>query len=111
MSESKPTVSPEVLELLREYARLNHAMMTGIGYDLEYNPQQAEDKHVRSGINSALVSHSALAKLLMAKGLITELEYWQAVIKELRNEVKSYEDKLESILEKRTGNRTKITLV
>lgn len=105
MSQNEPNI--EVKALIDEYNRLCHAMMTGVGYDLEYNRKQAEPKHVRSGINSALVSHSALAKLLMAKGLITDLEYWQAVVTEMDAEVKRYEASLEA----RTGGKTKIKLV
>jgi hypothetical protein len=107
MAENVPTPSPEILALIEEYNRLSHAMMTGVGYDLEYNRKQAEPKHVRAGINSALVCISALTKLFMAKGLISELEYWQALNAEMAAEVARYEASLEA----RTGGRTKVTLV
>jgi hypothetical protein len=97
----------EIDRLMAEYNRLAHAMQTGVGHVMQRDPKSTEPKMLRTGMNSALVSHSALVKLLFRKGVITELEYWTALVEEMRAEVQSYTDQLELML----GGKTKITLV
>jgi hypothetical protein len=99
--------SPEVQALIEEYDRLSHAMMTGVGHDVQLRPESTSAKHVRTGINAALVSHAALVRLLMEKRLITDVEYWRAAVEEMRREVERYEQ----ILSESTGGRTSIRLV
>jgi hypothetical protein len=54
--------------------------------------QALEPKHLRVGVNSALVEASALGMLLMQKGLVTPDEYYEALIRGWESEVKSYQD-------------------
>lgn len=51
-------------------------------------------KHLRVGVNSAMVDSSALAELLIAKGIITEDEYAEAIAAGMEREAKAYEDRL-----------------
>jgi hypothetical protein len=88
------------------YVELCHAMQTGVAYSMEKDPSERSAKHLRVGINSALANVAALADLLMAKGIFTEDEYWDAVIKRMEAEVKSYEDKLRELY----GGTAEITL-
>jgi hypothetical protein len=39
----------------------------------------ADAKHLRTGLNMAMSDHGALARLLVAKGIITEEEYLAAI--------------------------------
>jgi hypothetical protein len=71
-----------------------HAMQTGVAYELEKDPTSATPKHLRVGINSAMVNDAALAGLLIKKGIITEAEYADAVTSEMNREVERYQEKL-----------------
>lgn len=75
-----------------------HAMQTGIAYIMEYDPKCVEPKHLRVGINTALVEAGAMAKLLIKKGLITEDEYYQALIEGVGEEVERYKTELKGHL-------------
>jgi len=99
--------SPEVRKLMQEYERLAHGMMTGVGYVNQLDPAQSNAKHVRVGVNCALVSHAALVRVLMAKGVITDLEYWTAIVEGMRDEVDNYSARLKEL----TGGKTDFTLL
>jgi hypothetical protein len=75
-------MSADVLESLRtEIAGYQHAVQTGVGLVNECMDDRGEcsPKHLRVGVNSAIIDGSALAKLLIDKGVITEIEYFRAV--------------------------------
>lgn len=55
-----------------KYQKLLHAMQTGVAFKIEKEGKEIEPKHLRVGVNAALVQTSATANLLMKKGLITE---------------------------------------
>jgi len=71
-----------------------HAMQSGVAYELERDPSSATPKHLRVGVNSALVNDAALVRVLIAKGVITEAEYAAAITEEMNAEVRRYEDRL-----------------
>ena len=52
------------------------------------NARDQEPGSLRVGLNTAMADHSALAKLLIDKGLITELEYGQALLEMMKLEVR-----------------------
>lgn len=86
------------------YERATHAMQSGVAMEMNYRSQPTEPKHLRVGVNSALVDSASLAKLLIEKGVITEGEYIAALASGMEAEVEEYERKLSRL----TG--TKITL-
>lgn len=88
------TDQERIAELTREYHQLAHAMQSGVAAEMTHHPQPTEPKHLRTGINSSLVNSSALGKLLIDKGLITELEYVQAMRDGMAEEVQRYEQRL-----------------
>lgn len=101
-----------IKNLQDRYQAACHAMQTGVMYDQEYNPKDKEPKHLRVGINVAHCDHAALVQLLMSKGIITELEYWQAITAEMEREVERYAAKITAALKARTGrDDTQITLL
>lgn len=78
----------KIREQQQRYAAAAHAMQTGVMWAIEKalgeKPKLSDEelhirKHLRTGINSAMVDSSAIAKLLMAKGVFTELEYYTAL--------------------------------
>lgn len=80
------------------YERAAHAMQSGVAMMMNYDPKPSNPKHLRVGVNSAMVEHAALAHLLIGKGLITEEEYVESIITFMEREVKIYEGLLKDIL-------------
>ena len=78
------------------YAAAAHAMQSGVATEMHTPGGQrlTEPKHLRVGINSALVDTSGLAQLLMDKGLITQLEYFTAIADAMVGEHERYEREL-----------------
>lgn len=73
------------------YVAAAHAMQSGVKYDQESGSEDGSPKHLRVGVNSALVDASALARLLIAKGVITELELHEALAEGMEAEKARYE--------------------
>jgi len=70
-----------------------HAMQSGVAHELHIN-DAASPKHLRVGVNSAIVQDSALALLLISKGVITEEEYWESQANAFEDEKALYEARL-----------------
>ena len=66
--------------------------------------QDGTPKHLRTGLANVMADVGSLGRLLIAKGIITEAEYFNAILDGLRREVAVYEHRLEE----RLG--TKVTL-
>lgn len=77
------------------YVRACHAMQTGVATEMAYNDKPTNPKHLRVGVNSAMVNDAALVRLLMAKGIITEDEHAKAVADEMELEVIRYKMRIE----------------
>lgn len=91
-------------EYAARYAAAAHAMQSGVKSEMELGSRDTEPKHLRVGVNSALVDSAALAALLIAKGVITEDEYLEAIAAGMEREVTTYETRLSAAL------GTKVTL-
>lgn len=81
-------------KIKQEYRDAAHAMQTGVATTMTHDPHEAAPKHLRVGVNSALVDSGALAHLLMRKGLITEEEYCLALRDGMVAEAMRYEKEL-----------------
>lgn len=88
------------------YEAAAHAMMTGVGYMIEYAPDQTSTKQMKTGLNSAQVSVAALGNLMIEKGIITPEEYYKAMADQMEIERLSYERMISDL----HGGGTKITL-
>lgn len=86
-----------IAEKRKKYVELCHAMQTGVAYEMNVDADVSAitPKHLRVGVNSALVNSEALAKILLAKGIMTEDEYWDALIAAMQDEVIRYTKRLE----------------
>lgn len=100
-------------ELQRRYAVAAHAVQAGVAMELaddertgNTNPSTSP-KQLRTGINMALVSHGALVRMLITKGLFTEEEYFEELVRGVEDEQRTYEERLSA----RHGGKTKIKLV
>jgi len=94
------TEDEEMEKLQARYARAMHAIQSGVAIQMTLVEQgsvegETAPKHLRVGVNSALLNDSALAGLLIAKGVITKLEYVEAVTVEAEKEQAEYEKKLQ----------------
>lgn len=81
----------------RRYVAAAHAMQTGVAYVMEKDPSETTPKHLRVGVNSAMVDHGALAKLLIEKGIITEDEYFEALAEIMEAEAANYEKTVQDL--------------
>jgi len=79
-----------VEEDVRRYQAAVHAMQSGVAFLMNLDPAETQPKHLRVGVNSAMVDSSALAKLLIDKGVVSEEEYAQAIADGMEREVESY---------------------
>jgi hypothetical protein len=70
-------------------------MQSGVAYELGKDESSASPKHLRVGINSALVNDAALVRLLVKKGLITEAEYMEEVRLEMCREVDRHQARID----------------
>lgn len=76
-------------ELSQRYHAAAHGVQSAIAFQLERTPRSAAatPKHLRVGLNMCLVDASAIAKLLIAKGVITEEEYLVAIAEAAEDEL------------------------
>lgn len=82
-------------QLAEENFALLHAVQSGIMQKMEAGiSKETEPKHLRVGVNNALIETSALLTVLVNKGILTAEEYFTEVNNLLREEVKRYEQEL-----------------
>lgn len=97
-STVNPDPSDDVLrELYKRYLAAAHAVQTGIAYRMQKDPTSTTPKHLRVGIDLSKVEHAALVKLLVAKGIITDREYYQMIAEGVEAEKASYEQVLSQL--------------
>lgn len=75
-------------ELSVREQQLLHAMQSGVEY--RRNKRDQEPKHLRVGINSALIDSGAVMQVLIDKGILTAEELLAARVKLLEDEVEAY---------------------
>jgi len=81
-------------ELKNQYLQLAHAMQSGVAAMMDVDDNATRAKHLRVGVNSAMVETSTIATLLVKKGVITEEEWFEGLIEMMRKEVLMYEKRL-----------------
>lgn len=95
MSEQLPPMGDA---LSNRYLAALHAIQSGIAYMINSNPSIVDPKHLRVGIDSALVNDAATARLLIAKGVFTSEEYYEELVLEAEREVKRSEAEISKLL-------------
>lgn len=85
-------------ENAKRWASAAHAMQTGVGLEMEVNPNPTSPKHLRVGVNTALRDHASLVNLLISKGIFTEEEYMQAIVDGMEEEKATYEKRLSNTI-------------
>lgn len=74
----------------------SHAMQSGVAYEMNIPACHGATtpKHLRTGVNAALVDNGSLVDLLVRKGFITSLEVAEAMAAGMEAEVKRYEARI-----------------
>lgn len=75
----------------KRYLEAAHGMQTAVAMLMEHDPGETSPKHLRVGVNAAIVDVAALAKLLVTKGLITDDEYCVSVAEMMEAERDRYQ--------------------
>ena len=89
--------SEETKKMHERYMRAMHAIQSGVAMRMKMG-NCAEPKHLRVGIDSAMVNDCALVRLLIDKGIITNDEYLTALVTSAEEEVKRAEVELSQAL-------------
>jgi hypothetical protein len=76
------------------YKAAMHAVQTGVAYKMQYDPGETSPKHLRTGVNSAMVETSALVQLLVDKGIITDGEWYKTLADFAERERDTYQREL-----------------
>ena len=75
------------------YDQALHAVQSGVAFEHSKGSHDGTPKHLRVGVNSAQCGVSAIARLLIEKGIITLEEHDEAQRREMNEEVARYEDR------------------
>jgi hypothetical protein len=78
-----------------------NAVQSGVAFSVAKGEGDTSPKHLRTGVNLAMVEHAALTELLIEKGLITYEEFLTALVKKTREEEEKYEDNLSVVYGKK----------
>lgn len=78
-------------ELTDRYMAAGHKMQSGVALKMNLDATDCTPKHLRVGVNSAMVNSSALGRLLIVKGLIDEEEYLLTLAEGMEAEAEQYE--------------------
>lgn len=73
------------------YQAAAHAMQSGVAMEMNHNAGPTQPKHLRVGVNTAHADIGSLARLLIAKGVISEDEYLSAIADGMEQEKEAYE--------------------
>jgi hypothetical protein len=84
--------SERSLKAMERYRRAMHGVQSAVAYELDRGlNKDATPKHLRVGVNSAMVETSALVRLLIKKDLTTEEEWFDALADMAEYELALYE--------------------
>ncbi|WP_417627044.1 hypothetical protein [Pararhodobacter aggregans] len=80
------------IQVMERYERAAHRVQTAIWAFPEH--ENRSPKHLRVGVDMSKPDMAGLAGLLIAKGVISELEYLEAIAVAAEGEAEAYENEL-----------------
>jgi hypothetical protein len=83
---------------IERYNAALHAVQSGVALEISRTKEgtgAASPKHLRVGVNSAMIQNGALVRLMVDKGVITWPEWFERLALEAEREQKAYEDRNE----------------
>jgi hypothetical protein len=92
-----PEISEQGKRDCERYAAAMHGVQSAIALEIEQLGEKAAGanaKHLRTGINSCLVDSSAIATLLIGKGIFTQDEYFAAIAEAAERELATMTDRV-----------------
>ncbi len=78
------------------YKNACHAMQSGVAMMMNYDSTETEPKHLRVGVNAAMVEFSALVRLLIDKGVMTLEEFEKYLADDMEEEARRYERRIKN---------------
>jgi hypothetical protein len=91
----------KAVQRYRDAAHAAHAVQSGVALEMNYLPEPTHPKHLRTGLNMAMSDHAGLVRLLIAKGILTEEEYLEAIADQAEVEKAVYEERMSERLGKK----------
>lgn len=76
------------------YEAAMHAVQSGVKAEHELGSDDGSPKHLRVGINSAIIQTTALVRLLVDAGAFSRADWWRALADETHRERQRYEAEL-----------------
>lgn len=92
-----PEMQPPTDQQATEYTRLAHAIQSGVAMELMTDESSGNPKHLRVGVNLRAVEHGALVRLLVANGVITSDQYYEALLASMQEELDAYRARLSAL--------------
>ena len=91
------TEQGQIDALHARYMSAAKRMQSGVAFDLSSSPDggSGTPKHLRVGVNTALADAGGLVTLLIRKGVITELEYAEAIATAMEEEAQRYQERIQ----------------
>ena len=86
-------VSPQE-EFKARYKAAMHAIQSGIAMLMERGWEGTSPKHLRVGVNSAMVNDWVIAEFLIRKGIMTQVEYYALLAEGAEQEQHRLEEQL-----------------
>jgi len=74
------------------YEQALHGVQSATAYEQERGSESGSPKHLRVGINALMSDASAIASLLIEKGIITEEEYLERLRLAMNEELSRHQD-------------------
>jgi hypothetical protein len=81
----------------RTYREAAHAMQTGVAMKMKVDPAETTAKHLRVGVNSAMVETAAIVQLLINKGIATLPEFEEELANQMNLEADRYALELKNL--------------
>ncbi|MGV0912422.1 hypothetical protein [Martelella sp. FOR1707] len=86
------TDQAKLIHARERYERAAHRVQTAIAFMPDH--QNQTPKHLRVGVDMSKADQGGLARLLIDKGVISELEYFEAMADSAEREAEAYETEL-----------------
>jgi hypothetical protein len=80
------------------YLAAAHAVQSGVKQLMELKHNYGSPKHTRTGVDMQKAEQGGLAKLLIDKGVFTELEYFKAMADAMEREKEEFERELSVLM-------------
>lgn len=87
---TEESIAPDARALNR-YVEAQHGMQSGVALKMYEEPTETSPKHLRVGVNTAMVDQAAVVKLLLDKGIFTMEEYYVALAEQMEAERDRYQ--------------------